>query len=404
MIETAVSVAEAVFAVSTTTYVAGLLWFLRGARRAESSPEAGSAPTIPPTLPAVAVVVAARNEVNHVEACLRSLSAQTFPADRYEVVLVDDGSTDGTGELARTVAAELCRSGSRIRVLDGPSTYGAGGSKKAALGSGIAGSSGELVLTTDADCAVPAGWVQSMVDHFSPETGAVIGFSQIGEPGAAASRLARWEGLDFLQLMTAAAGSCVQGHPMAASGQSLAFRRQAFEEVGGYGPVQHRVSGDDVLLLQLIRGTGRWKISFCGEEAGRVVHPPSTDLRSFLSRRARWASNAPMQLRLDPLFFLFMVATFTTSIALLIGPILWAMGSVSAGFSLTMWSTKITAELALAARGARRFGRADLLGAFPCWTVLQPFYTVVVGVVGPFGFFRWKGRRVALGEARTARL
>ena len=81
----------------------------------------------------MAVVVAARDEVRgHVEACLEALCAQTYPAGRYEVVLVDDGSGDGTGSLARSAARRLQKEGPRIRVLDGPSRYGPTGSKKAA--------------------------------------------------------------------------------------------------------------------------------------------------------------------------------------------------------------------------------------------------------------------------------
>ncbi len=378
---------------SLSVYAAGLLWFWRGARR-------GQRPVTVETdsVSLVSVVVAARNEGEQIEACLRGLAAQDYPTDRYEIVLVDDGSTDGTGTTATDVATELSRDGARVTVLNGPSAYGAQGSKKAALALGISRCGGEIVLTTDADCTVPNGWVRSMVTQFSAQTGAVIGFSQIGVPGTAAPWLARWEGLDFLQLMTAAAGSCAQGHPMAASGQSLGFRRQAFDEVGGYAGVRHRVSGDDVLLLQLIRRTGRWQIRFCGERQGRVVHPPSPGLRSLLSRRARWASNAPLQLRLDPLFFSYMVATFGTSLGLLVGLVLGVMGVLPVGIVGALWGAKIIGEGALAVTGARRFERLDLLRVLPSWFLLQPLYTVAVGLVGPLGFFRWKGRRVSLGR------
>jgi len=388
---------EAAIAAFTTVYVVGLLWFLLGAaRRIQPLNAPIQVLTVPS--PPVAVVVAARNEIEHIDACLAALARQSYPSDQYHVIVVDDGSVDGTCTRARAVAAALGRDGFRVSVLDGPAAYGTGGSKKAALALGIDSCSDDIVLTTDADCDVPPGWIQAMVDHFDEQTGAVIGFSQIGRPGFPAALLARWEGLDFLQLMVAAAGSCAHGHPMAASGQSLGFRRQAFDEVGGYAKVRHRVSGDDVLLLQLIRGTRRWRIGFCSEESARIVHPPSPGLRSFLSRRARWASNAPLQLRLDPLFFLYMLATFVTSAGLLASPALWAADLVSAGFVAAVWIAKIVAEGALAFAGALRFGRFDLLRVFPLWTLLQPLYTVSVGLAGPLGFFRWKGRRVALGR------
>lgn len=377
---------------SVVLYVVGVLWFALGARRRRRIAE------VEPAQPTVAVVVAARDEATHVEACLRALGAQTYPATRWEVVLVDDGSVDDTGERARRVAQTLVGRGLQVRVLDGPAAYGDAGGKKAALTLAIAASGGEVILTTDADCDIPATWVASMAASFTDDVGAVIGFSQIGAPGARMGPLAAWEGLDFLQLMTAAAGSCAHGHPMAASGQNLGFRRHAFDEVGGYARIRQRVSGDDVLLMQLIRNSDRWRVAFCDDPGSYIQHPPSPSLRSFLSRRSRWASNAPSQLRLDPLFFVYMLITFGVALGLSISPWLWLTGRLGADQVALAWGGKAAADLALAWVGARRFGRLDLLRAFLPWVLLHPFYAALVGAVGPFGFFRWKRRRVALGR------
>jgi cellulose synthase/poly-beta-1,6-N-acetylglucosamine synthase-like glycosyltransferase len=393
-----VSPAHLVVLLPTALYVAGLLWFLVGARRRPVCDANADGSDLVDD--GVAVVVAARDEGDNVETCLRDLGAQDLPAQRLDIVLVDDASTDGTAALARAVAAELRAAGARIRIVDGPGT-----GKKDALAAGIAQTQAEIVLTTDADCRLPAGWARSMAACLTPpQAGAVVGFSQIGAPGATLTALGSWEGLDFLQLMTAAAGSCAFGHPMAASGQSLGFRRAAYDEVGGYASVRHRVSGDDVLLLQLIRRTRRWRIPFCGDAEARVVHPPSPSLASFLSRRARWASNAPLQLRLDPLFFLYMATTAAAAGGLAAGGVLAAAGHLSWSVPLLAWGTKAAAESLLAVVGARRFGRTDLLRALPAWLLLQPLYVLGVGLVGPFGFFRWKGRRVALGRRLTGAL
>lgn len=393
-------------ALATAAYGVGALWFATGTWRLGASgrragapthrPPPGAAEPAPP--PSVSVVVAARDEADHVVSCLERLARQTYPADRFEVVLVDDGSTDGTLARARAAARRLQLEGRRVLVLDGSPARGAIGSKKGALELGIASSRGELILTTDADCKVPDTWVTGIVSCFAADVGAVIGFSQIGEPGSACGRLAAWEAFDFLQLMTAAAGSCGHGHPMAASGQSLAFRRSAFEAVGGYSAVRHRVSGDDVLLLQLIRRTGRWRVAFAALPHSFVVHPPSPGLRTFLSRRARWASNATCQLGLDPLFFTYLAAAFAMSVGLAASPALWAAGVVKGWQVGALWAVKGAAELTTALAGARLFGRADLLRTFPAWWLLQPLYTVAVGIAGPLGWFRWKGRSSAFGR------
>ena len=388
-----VDLVPAALAISAAVYAAGLLCFGLGALRPRRPPSAsGDEP------PSVAVVVAARDEADHVEACLEALCAQTYPASRYEVVLVDDGSRDGTGSLARAAAGRLAEEGPRIRVLDGPSRYGSAGSKKSALGLGISESSTDLILTTDADCRVPRTWVAAMSGAFAEDIGAVVGFSQIGRPGAVSGLLARWEALDFLQLMTAAAGSCALGHPMAATGQNLAFRRSAYDQVGGYASILHRVSGDDVLLLQLIRRARRWRLVFCDDPGGHVVHPPSASLGRFLGQRARWASNAPGLRRLDPVFFTFILGTFGLAVGLTVSPLLWSVGLLTPAGTGALWLAKAVPELGLALVGAALFGRRDLLGIFPLWALLHPAYTAVVGGFGALGFYRWKGRSAAFGR------
>ena len=386
-------VVAAVLALCAAVYVAGLLWFALGALRPRRSP-----PPSGPDPPFVSVVVAARDEAGVVESCLEALSAQSYPSGRYEVILVDDGSSDGTGDLARTAARRLQKEGPRMRVLDGRARYGSAGSKKAALALGIAESDAELILTTDADCRVPRTWVAAMAGAFATDVGAVVGFSQIGRAGSLKGVLARWEALDFLHLMTAAAGSCSLGHPMAATGQSFGFRRAAYDGVGGYASILHRVSGDDVLLLQLIRRAGRWRVAFCDDPGSRVVHPPSSGLGGFVSQRLRWASNAPCQARLDPAFFACILGTFGLSLGLTVSPLLWAADVLSPAYAGGLWLAKAGAEFGLALIGAMRFGRRDLLRVFPLWVLLHPVYTAVVGVLGSLGLFRWKGRPFALGR------
>ena len=387
-----VDLVPAALAICAAVYAVGLLWFALGALRPRRHPPALDGP------PSVAVVVAARDEAGQVEACLEALCAQTYPTGSYEVVLVDDGSTDGTGSLARAAARRLEEKGPRIRVLDGPSRYGSAGSKKSALGLGISESNTDLILTTDADCRVPRTWVAAMSGAFAEDVGAVVGFSQIGPPGAVSGLLARWEALDFLQLMTAAAGSCALGHPMAATGQNLAFRRSAYDQVGGYASILHRVSGDDVLLLQLIRRSRGRSVAFCDDPGSHVVHPPSAGLGGFLSQRARWASNAPGQSRLDPVFFICILGIFGLSVGLTISPLLWSAGLLTPAGTGILWLAKAVPELGLALVGAVRFGRRDLLGIFPLWALLHPVYTAVVGGCGALGFYRWKGRSAALGR------
>lgn len=373
---------HAALGAATVIYALGVLWFARGIR--PQHPEGGAAPV-------VSVVVAARDEEARIDACLDGLLAQTHPA--CEVIVVDDGSADRTAARVRARQA----GGAQLRLLQG---QGAG--KKAALSLGIAAARGEFILTTDADCRVPATWAAGMAACFAEGVGMVVGFSQIGQPRAVRHWRAGWEGVDFLNLMAGALGSVGQGRALAASGQNLAFRKAAFAQVGGYGRILHRASGDDVLLLQLIRRS--WRIAFSTAPETFVIHPPSPSWRGLLRQRIRWASNAPLQARLNPGFFCYLVAVFSMNLLLALSPLLVLAGGLHPGWAGMAWGMKSLAEWALFQRAARLFGRLDLGRYFPLWTLSQPFYLVLVGVLGSLGWFQWKGRGHRWGRNEEGRL
>ncbi len=391
---------DVLMATSCLAYIAGVLWFRRGIDAPLPTPTATvNAPASADPLPFVSIVVAARDEEESIPAILDALEEQTYPRDRYEIIVVDDGSVDGTAAIVQErLSSAVDEDGFGLRLVGVPANKPAvtsgrsPGSKKIALQRGIDAATGDIILSTDADCRVPPGWVAGLVSEFDADVGMVVGFSRIGQEGKRLGVRGGWEAVDFYNLMLAAMGSAGRGHAMAASGQSLAFRRQAFVGVGGYQSVLHRVSGDDVLLLQLIRRSGDWQIRFCREVATTVNHPPSRSWRSLLSQRARWASNAPCQMRLDAVFFGYLSATFLFGLMQVLSPFLLLLGGLSAPLLVTVLACKITAEWSLLTRGMRVFRPPEgLRRHYAVWTCLHPLYLLCVGVFGCLGIFSWKG-------------
>ena len=375
---------DVLLGICTAVYVLGALWYAGGMKPCRK---------VSGHQPLVSIVVAARNEADHIRACLDSLLAQNYPVDAYEIIVVDDGSMDETARIVRKKA----ESSRRVQLLSAQEAGREPGSKKAALSQGIGAAKGEIILTTDADCRVPQTWVRGMVDCFADEVGMVVGFSRIENTGM--DLRTGWEALDFLCLMACAAGSAGHGHPMGGSGQNLAYRKAAFLEVGGFERVQHRVSGDDVLLLQLIRGLKRWGTAFSTFPETFVVHPASSSWKALLNQRSRWASNAPCQFHMDPLFFLYMVDVFTMNILLILSPLLVLFGMLSPAWAGMCWGAKIAAEFTVFHKGTRFFGGSNLLRYFPLWTLTQPLYIVLVGSLGTLGLFSWKGKAYRWGRS-----
>lgn len=106
--------------------------------------------------PFVSIVVPTLNRCQLLDECLRSLTAQTYPHDRFEILVVDDGSVDATAGVVRA------RAGGRIpQVRYVPLSHGG---PNAARNAGIAASSGDPICFVDDDVTVPIGWLEAIVD------------------------------------------------------------------------------------------------------------------------------------------------------------------------------------------------------------------------------------------------
>ncbi len=360
--------------ISTLAYVISAVLFRIGLGRLHDPSGADT--------PFVSVVIAARNEESYIGACLDSLARQTYPQDRYEVLVVDDDSDDRTSEVAASYSVAT--------VVRPDPQFNDHAAKKRPMATGISRARGELILTTDADCTVPETWIEEVTRCFLPEIDVVIGFSQIRQPRSPGSVWDRLQALDFLALLTAAAGATGLGSALAATGQNFAFRKSLFRRVGGYEEVKHRPSGDDVLLLQLFKRRAGARVGFCRSPGGFATTWRTEAIAGYLRQRRRWASNATAQLRLNPLFFSYIVTVFTTNalipVALCLGPPLFLAGLVAG-------TVKLLVDALVLSAGAHIFGRRDLLRLFPMWTLLQPVYIVLVGLTGSLFGFTWKNRR-----------
>nr|MBP6510203.1 glycosyltransferase [Candidatus Kapabacteria bacterium] len=158
--------------ISTTIYAARLAFFLIG--QARPTPQR----VVSTEVPFVSVIVPARNEEANLERCLTALSASDYPADRFEIIVVNDRSDDATEQVLEDLAAKLpkVRPLHRRDTLDHPNLKG----KPGALQHGIDHATGSVYVLTDADCLVHREWLRTMVAPFADETVSLVcGFTVI---------------------------------------------------------------------------------------------------------------------------------------------------------------------------------------------------------------------------------
>ena len=198
----------------------------------------------------VSVLLPVRDEVHRVEPCLRALLAQEGVA--LEVVVLDDGSTDGTADLVRAVVGD----DPRVRVLAGRPLPAGWLGKPHACQQLADAATGEVLVFVDADVVLAPRAVAATVTLLK-ETGLDLlsPYPQQQAPGLTSlvQPLLQWSWLTFLPLRLAERSS--RPSLSAANGQLLAVRRAAYERAGGHAAVRAAVV-DDVELLRAVKRSG----------------------------------------------------------------------------------------------------------------------------------------------------
>lgn len=334
--------------------------------------------------PFVSVVISARNEAGRIGSCLLALERQSYPKDRFEIIVVDDRSDDHTSAIARDLRSRLPAL-TVLRIDEHDSDMAP---KKFAIQTGIRAARGTIILCTDADCCPETKWIESMVACFTESVGMVIGYSPI-DPTRSVSILQPFVALDSLALASLACASALWKKPVTATGRSLAYRREVFDEVGGFRSIGRFISGDDDLLLQLVRKT-RWTVAYCVGMQSLVPTDPPSDYRQFMHQKIRQASKGRH----------YTAATITTLVLIYfynLALVVWTPWALWHGQLLAVvpWVVKLVSDFGLLLTGGIRFRRRRFLLAYPLIGLLHPLYIVVFGAWGQFGKFEWKDQEHA---------
>jgi cellulose synthase/poly-beta-1,6-N-acetylglucosamine synthase-like glycosyltransferase len=333
-----------------------------------------------PLLPAVTVIVPARNEEAQIAACIGSLAAQRYPKERMEVLVLDDHSEDAT----RGRAEAAMRDDGRFRII---TVDGAG--KKAAVTQGVREARGEVIVTTDADCLHGESWLLSMCAPFGGEADIVAG--PVVYTGRA-TLFQRLQALEFLGLMGVGAGFIGIGYPRLCNGANLAYRRECFIAVSGFEGNAGVHSGDDEFLLHKIVYQAGGIARFVTRQDALVRTAASHNVRAFLRQRIRWASKGRRYD--DGRFVAFLVLLFAYFLFAAAAPFVGLTSLAALLAALVFFLLKATADTAVLYSAATLFRQpvraADVLAA----ELLHAYYLVFVSLVGFFGGYTWKNRRI----------
>lgn len=327
------------------------------------------------TSPFISIIVPVRNEEKNLRALLESIRLQDYI--NFEVILVDDGSTDRSVELAHGAAPGNCTIVSNR-----------GQGKKAALTSGVAIAKGSIIATTDADCVLPKTWLTSICRLFEyHQVQFVFGPVRMVTLSTLFHEL---QSLEFLSLIGSGAATAALGFPTMCNGANLAYRKAAFEKVNGYEGNLHIASGDDEFLMQKIFRQYPQGIRFLGADTAIVDTHPQHNVHAFLQQRLRWASK-----------WRFNTSLFTKGLAIFIATVqtCWLLALLSlillpTNYLLLIILVKVTFEMFFLYSVSTWLRVRWNWKAFFLLQFLYPLYVVVVGTAANFFSVLWKERRV----------
>jgi cellulose synthase/poly-beta-1,6-N-acetylglucosamine synthase-like glycosyltransferase len=327
--------------------------------------------------PNVSVVIAARNEESNIKPCLESLANLAYPKEKLEIIIVNDHSTDRTGE----IISEFIKENDFIKTIVPEIKNDSLKGKPNAISQGIEMSHGEIIFVSDADCMVPPNWIKDIVKYYDESTGLVCGFTYT-EYGKIFYGM---QSLDWLFLLTVASGSFAIKTPLSCVGNNMSFRRKAYEEVGGYRGLRFSVTEDAALLIEIANKT-KWKFKLPFERNSLVLSRACSNFMDLFHQKKRWGAGGK---RSPVLGFILMSAGFLISSLILALPFL----NLSFKYILIPVISKLVLDFLFLLIPLTYF---NLLKLYKFFLIFEIYFIIYVFTL-PFMVYidksvRWKGR------------
>lgn len=339
--------------------------------------------------PFMSVIVAVRNEAEHLPALLDCFRKLDYPAHRWEAILIDDHSVDDSLDIMKNSLESL----PNLRVLElrelltgHPATRSF---KKKAIESGIALASGEWIVTTDADCQFDALWLQAIASFARQKNARCIAGPVKICPGRSAVSI--FQSLDFATLQGITAAAVSGRMHILCNGANFAYTKAVFDECGGFSGIDGIPSGDDMLLMQKISDRYPQDVHYLKSRDAVVTTKAEKDWAAFFRQRIRWASKSDHYTGKRILWILGLVYGF--NLAFLILAIIVLFKTKWFFLLLLFLLAKWIIEFGFVS-SVCRFFNLRLMRYFLLFQPIHIIYTIIAGWLGKFGSYEWKGRHI----------
>ena len=331
------------------------------------------------------IIIAARNEAQHIGACIQSILNNDYDLDAIEILVMNDGSTDST----KLIATQF----PHVRVIDVPDPPATDfkAYKKWAIHNGVLESQYDTIICIDADVLVQRHWLSSYNSYYErlkPQLilGPVIYRDMEG-------MLSQFQLIDFatMQGITIAVNGLNWGRM--GNGANLSFLKEAYIDVDGFDGSWHQASGDDYTLIQKFSKVN-YDVWFLKHPEAIVLTFPQPNWRAFLQQRIRWASKSGKND--DHRITLTLVLVYLLNVSLMA---LLIYGLVKGDwmflvFYACMTFIKFFIEAYFTHHVFAFYGLFYKKLRLLLFQPIHQLYICVAGFMGWFGHFEWKQRKI----------
>lgn len=328
------------------------------------------------------IIIPFRDEAKNLEALLQSLCSLNYPKEQFEIILVNDFSSDEFLPIIEKYKTAL----PNLICIDAVATNMS--PKKATLSLGISKAKFDWIVTTDADCIVPVNWLKAFNQKIKSDHPLMI--AGLVKFNLLKGFLNRFQCLDLLSLQATLLGAFGLQKPMLCHGANLCYSKKLFYELNGFYSHKNIASGDDVFLLEAAVKKYPDKIMVLNSLEAVVNTNPEPTIKALLSQRKRWAAKANAyhnwNIKLVGLIVLAM------NLWLLTSGILSLFGLFNLKLFWILFLIKFNTDAFMLFPMAKYFKQESALKSYLLSSFLYPVFSVLSVILGLSTSYRWKNR------------
>lgn len=233
---------------------------------------------------ALSIVVVAHNEAQTIEKCIRGILNQNYPGHLFEIIVINDRSTDSTADIVQKINAPQVR---LFNLTDHPEFIHSPAFKKSGIELAVHHARNDWIVVTDADCLYRREWLRIIA--YAKETSDSLFITSPVQLEGKESFFEKMQQMETLAFMVITAAGIRSGLHAMANGANMSFSKSAFLEINGFERNYQYASGDDMFLIEKMKKRFPGKISFLKSPFAIVSTYPKKNWSALIKQRIRWA-------------------------------------------------------------------------------------------------------------------